>query len=319
MKQNAALAAGKDHLGLWSLFRYGVDIAVCQKLYGATAADYFKLRFFEKTPRERKTYFTSGDALRFINRVNGEENNRRFWDRNSMYRIMGEFTKREQIFCPPEDRGAFEAFFQRHGKAFFKPTGTFNGSGIEVWSTEDTGVAELYERALGRTGTLDEPVIQHPEMARLNPGTVNTVKLYTMKIREECRFIAAELHIGRRGALVDNYGQGGLSAGVDLDTGAVLGTAYDPQMHPYAVHPDTGAAIEGFVIPHWEEILRFTETCALACPLAYVEWDMAIRAEDCVLIEANANARSSSIQRGVFQGRKRQFAELEKQYLESIS
>ena len=89
VKKNAALAAGKDPLGLWSLFRYSVDIAVCQKLYGATAADYFKLRFFEKTPRERKTYFTSGDALRFINRVNGEENNRRFWDRNSMYRIMG--------------------------------------------------------------------------------------------------------------------------------------------------------------------------------------------------------------------------------------
>jgi hypothetical protein len=87
----------------------------------------------------------------------------------------------------------------------------------------------------------------------------------------------------------------------------------------YTVNPDTGIEISGFILPNWVEVLRFTEECAHACPLAAVEWDLAIRENDCVLIEANPNARNSEIQMGESHGRKRQFKELEKLYFQSLS
>ena len=301
----------------WSVIRHCIGIGICHLLYGASTADYFELHFYEKTHKERKTYFTTNQALEFINTVNGEENNRLFYDKNYMYRVLGKFTKREQLFCPPNDYREFEDYFSRHRKAFYKTNNTYCGKGIELWSADDSDLTELYKRASEQKAILDEPVVQHPELERLNPDSVNTVKIYTMMIKDECHFVAAELRMGRRGSLVDNLERGGLAAGLDLKTGSIIGTAYDLQMDPYPVHPDTGAAISGYTLPNWEEILRFTKECARACPIAYVEWDFAIREKDCVLIEANANARNTEIQMGAFHGRKEQFQELEKLYVES--
>ncbi len=303
----------------WSVLRYSADAAICRKLYGATIQDYFELHFYEKTPWERKTYFTSKQALHFINLVNGQDNNRKFYEKASMYRIMRKFTKRDLLFCPAEDYREFEDYFSRHRKAFYKPNNTYCGNGIELWDADKTDVRELYERASKQIAVLDEPVVQHPDLARLNPDSLNTVKIYTMMIKNECRFIAAELRMGRRGSFVDNLERGGLAAGLDIRTGTVIGTAYDLRMKPYPVHPDTGVQITGLVLPNWAEVLRYTEECARACPIAYVEWDFAVRENDCVLIEANANARNTEIQMGEFHGRKKQFEELEKLYVQSIS
>ncbi len=314
-----ALTFPETPVSAWSVIRHTADFVICHKLYGTNIADYFELRFFEKTPRERKTYFTSKHALRFINCVNGPENNRKFYDKTYMYRVLGRFTKREQLFCPPEDYRTFEDYFRRHGKAFYKPNRTYCGNGIERWDAAGCDLGVLYRRASAQAAVLDEPVVQHPALARIYPDGVNTVKIYTLTIGNECHFVAAEFRMGRDGSFVDNIERGGLAAGVNPETGEILGAAYDLRMNPYPAHPDTGAAISGLTLPNWAEVLRFTKECAMACPLAYVEWDFAIRENDCVLIEANANARNSEIQMGVFHGRKKQFEELEKLYLRSMT
>jgi hypothetical protein len=317
IKNYIVLILGEDPARPWSVIRYSADIGLCYILYGASTADYFELRFFEKPHRERKTYFTANQALRFINSVNGLENNLRFYEKRYMYQTLGRFTKREQLFCPPNDYREFEAFFLRHGKAFYKPNNTYCGNGIELWSADHSEIKELYNRAKEQPAILDEPVAQHPDLARLNPDSINTVKIYTMMIKDVCHFVAAELRMGRRGAFVDNIERGGLAAGVDIRTGSIIGSAYDLRMDPYSVHPDTGVQISGYILPNWTELLRFTEECARACPIAYVEWDIAIRKNDCVLIEANANARNSEIQMGAFHGRKKQFQELEQLFAQN--
>ena len=259
VRDNAALILRKDHILPWELIRYTADVRKCNRLYGASIADYSELRFFEKTPEERETYFTTDHALRFINLVNGIENNFRFYDKCSMYRIVGKFTKREQLFCQPKDYKEFEDYFRRHREAFYKRNDKYCGNGIELWSADRTPLAELYERAARYSAVLDEPVVQHPDLARLNPDTLNTVKIYTMMLKDECRFIAAELRMGRRGSLVDNIERGGLGAAVDIGTGTVMGEAYDLQMDTYPVHPDTGVRICDFKLPNWAEVIRFTE------------------------------------------------------------
>lgn len=303
----------------WTFVRYSVDIVFCHFLYEASIVDYFELRFFEKPHRVRKTYFTTYQARRFVDRVNGVEITRQFSDKIFMYRALGQFTKREQLFCPPGSLQEFECFMQKHKTVLYKENDAYCGNGIEWWSSEKNNICELYKKAMVRPAVLDELVVQHPDLERLNPDSINTVKIFTLLIQEECHFIAAEFRMGRRGLHVDNFEKGGLVAGVDVETGAIIGVAYDLWYNQYSVHPDTGMKISGFTLPNWGEVLRFTEECASACPFAYVEWDMAIREKDCVLIEANSNARNSDIQMGAFQGRKKQFQELERLYTQSIS
>ena len=319
VKDYIALILEEDPVRPWSLVRHCIGAAVCNCLYEASIKDYFEMRFFDLPLAERKNVFTSYHAGRFITHVNGIENTRKITDKISMYQILGRFTKREQLFCPPESYQKLEAFFQRHKTALYKPSLVYCGTGIELWSIEKSNMDELYQRSLEQPAILDEPVIQHPDLMRINPDSVNTVKIFTLLIKNDCLFVAAQVRMGRRGSCVDNIERGGSAANVDVNTGAIVGDAYDLQRHFYAVHPDTGVPITGYVLPNWEEVRRFTAECARACPIAYVEWDIAIRENDCVLIEANSNARSWGMQMEPYHGRKKQFEELEKLYVSSIS
>lgn len=310
---------GEESVRPVSVIKHCIGVVKCRILYGASIRDYFELRFFEKPHRERKTYFTSKDARWFNFRVNGAENVLKYRDKIFMYQALDQFIKREQLFCPPRSYAEFEGFIQRHGKVLYKKSNTYFGTGIELWSANGMDIRKLYERALNEPAILDELVVQHPDISRLNPDTVNTVRIYTLMIKGTCHFIAADFHMGRAGQLIDNIENGGLSACIDLKTGALLGAAYDLRRRSYMIHPDTGVKITGFILPNWTEVLHFTEECARACPLAAVEWDLAIRENDCVLIEANPNVRNSDIQTGESHGRKKQYKDLEKMFFQSLS
>ena len=308
------LILGEDSVRPLPVIRYSIDVVISHFRYRTNIADYFELHFFEKTHKERKTFFVTEDANRFIFLVDGEEDVHKYRDKDQMYRVLRKFTKREQLFCPPENHSEFEDFLTRHKAVLYKRNHAYSGVGIELWSVDDSDLSILYEKAVKQPAILDELVIQHPKLARLNPDTVNTVRIYAIMIADICHFIAAEFHIGRSGQIVDNYERGGLSAIVDLKTGAIIGDAYDLRRNPYQAHPDTGAPIRNFVLPLWDEVLRFTEECARACPLPCMEWDIAIREKDCVLIEANPNVKNCQLQLEPSHGRKRQFEDLEKLY-----
>lgn len=318
MKYYIALIHQEDPVRPWSVIRHSIGVLFCYKFYEASIADYFELRLFEKRFAERKTFFTAYQARRFINRINGPENNHLFADKINMFCLMGSFTKREQLVCPPENYKVFEAFVKRHRMLFYKTSNTYCGTGIEYWNIDHLNIQKLYEKSLVTPAVLDEPVIQHPELARLNPDSINTVKLYTLMCEDRCIFVAAEFRMGRCGSFVDNIERGGIAANVDIMTGKIVGAAYDLQMNRYISHPDSGIRLTDFILPNWSKVLRFAEECARACPLAYVEWDIAIRDSDCVLIEANPNARNCGIQMGAFPVRKKQFQKLEKLYMEGM-
>ena len=102
VKHYIALILEEDPVRPWSLVRHCIGAAVCNYLYKANIKDYFEMRFFDLPPAERKNVFTFYHSRRFLARVNGVENTQKISDKISMYQILGKFTKREQLFCPPE-------------------------------------------------------------------------------------------------------------------------------------------------------------------------------------------------------------------------
>ena len=318
IKLNIVRTLGEDPVQPRSLIRHCIGAGICHILYGASISDYFEMRFFERTREEKKTLFTCDEFADFINHINGVANNSKFYYKANMYQVLGKFTKRGHLLLPTDDYSTFESFLRSHSIVLYKPNSS-RGEAIELWSADTSDIAKLYEKSAKKPAILDELVTQHSDLARLNPDSVNTVKIFTLMTKDVCHFVAAEFRMGRRGTFVDNIENGGIAANVDMKTGKIIGTAYDFKMNQYTHHPDTGVKITDFELPNWEDVLRFTEECARACPLAYVEWDIGIRENDCVLIEANPNAYNIGTQLGKLHLRKKQFEELMELYDQSKS
>ena len=100
------------------------------------------------------------------------------------------------------------------------------------------------------------------------------------------------MRLGRKGNLVDNVSQGGISASIDTETGKILyglsvSSAGDSLLTD---HPDTGVRFTGVEIPHWQMILDLCRKAAKAVPLQrFVGWDIAVGKSGPVLIEGNSS------------------------------
>lgn len=90
-----------------------------------------------------------------------------------------------------------------------------------------------------------------------------------------------------------DYGRSGnLLADVDLDSGALRAPK---GRHPsgfglvgHERHPQTDAALEGFVLPHWRETRELAESAALKfLPLRTIGWDIAITPDGPSILEGN--------------------------------
>lgn len=84
-----------------------------------------------------------------------------------------------------------------------------------------------------------------------------------------------------------NLHQGGIGAGVELETGV---THHAVRKNRFiGRHPDTGRPVVGLRVPYWFDVLRMSRRVAEAVGLGYVGVDIVLDAQDGpLLLEANA-------------------------------
>jgi len=208
-----------------------------------------------------------------------------------------------------------EALLRADGGPFIvKPQDSGFGYGVALVESRD-GVlmkrrghrATPYRVQPSKSTTLVERVIpQHEFWARFFPESSNTMRLLTLWTPgESAPFIAAAgQRIGASDtAPTDNFHGGGLAAPIDLESGR-LGSAVtrDPQGRPRRVthHPESGAAIEGVRLPHWDRIRETVLRAASVVGIArYVGWDVLVNSDGVpVIIEGNANTGVHILQLG---------------------
>lgn len=151
-------------------------------------------------------------------------------------------------------------------------------------------VASTLQAAGERAWLVEEYFTQHESMHRLNPTSVNTVRIWVLEVSEsDSRIVTAYTRIGRGGMVVDNATSGGIVAPIDLDTG-VLRAAQDAyaERRLYASHPDHGARIEGVRIPHWDQVQHIARRALGVFPrLRFAGLDVAIGESGPVVLELN--------------------------------
>lgn len=137
---------------------------------------------------------------------------------------------------------------------------------------------------------VQESVIQHPILAKLNPTSVNTIRLTTYRREVEVVCVSAVVRIGGKDAVIDNVSAGGVYCGIDANSKL--------KKYSFAIKPSgkyiqspTGVVLAGYEIPFYKKILEKAKEMHLKLPYCrIVGWDFSVNEnEEIVLIELNAN------------------------------
>jgi alpha-L-glutamate ligase-like protein len=111
-----------------------------------------------------------------------------------------------------------------------------------------------------------------------------------------------------------NLHQGAIGVGINIVTGITESGVWFNE--PIDEHPDTGTAIAGTRIPHWQEILQLAANCYEMTKLGYLGVDIVIDEHlGPMLLEINARP-GLSIQIANNMGMKHRFSRIEKELVE---
>lgn len=140
-------------------------------------------------------------------------------------------------------------------------------------------------------------VRQSATMAKLNPTSLNTVRIMTYWGKDGIVPVFAVVRMGRSGAVIDNASSGGMYCGVNMD-GTLKKEAYT--LYPFSSHTqsDNGTVFKEFAIPQFEALKDKARELHAQLPYArLIGWDLSINENNEIeLVEINANSP------GLFQG-----------------
>lgn len=283
-------------------------------IYGSTVTDFFELTFYKKSRYEKKKYMTFRDSNRFSRAFDDLDEGWRLSKKTELNSWIGKYLEREQISTEEMDFEEFCGFCKRHPVFLFKPSTGSCGIGIEKVVVSESGdLHELYTKYRGEDGVLDEFIVQHKEMEALHPDSLNTLRIFTVRVGKEINIAAAVLRMGNGGSVIDNYSAGGVVAPVDVNTGLVTAAAEDIYGARYSYHPYSEKQIVGFNVPNWSKVTEIIKQAASEAPLSYVGWDVAVRENDCVIVEANYRPMINVVETADGGGKKEQFESYLKQ------
>ncbi len=284
------------------------DMQKCARRYGAGYSDYYLLEFYKKTDAQRNTYLTRGRNGSLQRKYCDKNYLHYFANKDEFNEKFKDYIKRDWIKVNGTEKEKVIEFLKKHETFMAKPIDGFSGKGIEKLNTSDFPLVEDVYEYLTKEGAnyeLEEIIKQHDELNKIYPDSINTIRVVTIVTTEndepfisipeekrkdvklKCHVIYSCCRIGN-GKCVDNFGNGGMVAPVDEQTGIIKAVAMDKQKNVYENHPKTGYKIKGFQFPYWKEVLKLCEKASFEVPeVGYVGWDVAITPEGPVFVEGN--------------------------------
>ena len=219
--------------------------------------------------------------------------------------IEGRLVEEDKPFDADLSR-ALARSLERSPRQVFRPTWSGSGEGVFFLSREADGLRlngkpVRHEQACALLSRLDrylatERVEQADYAREIFPGSTNTIRILTLWDAESGESLSAAVthRFGTsRSAPIDNWhqGRGGVCAAVHAESGT-LGKAMrmsdERKLIWEATHPDTGAAIEGLVIPGFEACLEGVKRTAAYFPYCpCIGWDVVITNDGWHILEAN--------------------------------
>ena len=277
--------SGKSRL--WLL----MDMLRCGIKYNAGYMDYKIADMYRLNDAQKRSTITRGISNDIVRRMNDKSYWHFFDDKSQFNHHFSKWVRRDWLlFDKNTTIDKLAAFLQGKPSVFVKPLEGSSGVGVQKFKAEDfADTAAFYQRlkTLGDS-ILEETVVQHEDMARLCPTSVNTVRIATLLGDKGEGIVYAFLRIGN-GNVMDNVDCGGMACRVDLDSGKLTTPAADKAGHVFETHPMTGVAFRSFALPYFEEAKQMClEAMHVVPQVRYVAWDVALTPDGPCFIEGNS-------------------------------
>ena len=159
------------------------DMVWCGIRYGAGYVDYDVIGFYKLNSKQRKTMLTRGINNKFVKELNEKEYWHIFNNKNEFNDMFNEFLKRDYIYPISDKKEETIEWMKKHEVFFAKPNDGQCGKNIEKIIVTDwnNDFEKIYNHLKeNKLELLEEPVIQCEEMNKLNPSSVNTVRMVSV-------------------------------------------------------------------------------------------------------------------------------------------
>lgn len=279
--------------------------------------EFFLYHFDYLSEIARESYLPQKAKSLILMKYYGDDWKRLVWqlqDKFTFYTIAKPFFKRDVVrIASNNDWNDFLLFCEAHPVFICKVIDKGCGLGIRKCEVHNAQQAkELFDNLLNEgTFIIEEVIKQNDIIAMFNDSSVNTVRYLSFRHGNMVVGAYPVLRTGRAGSIVDNAGQGGLFASIDINSGMICSNGFDEYGHEFECHPESGVRFKEFKIPKWNELIRVARDAHLALPKehVYVAFDFALSDKGWVVVEGNWGdviLQQTSLKRGL----KKEFVEL---------
>lgn len=281
---------GKSSFSIW------MDAIRCVYKYNIGLIDYFLFRFYDKSPQERDEWVGTGWKYEFDLKMNPKSTRSILENKLEFYAAYTPFINHE--FCAYEDvekesEAAKAVLNNASGKIVVKDSTGQCGWDVEVLEATKFNLKSLASYMKSKGFDLVESFVrQHPDINKLSPSGLNTVRMITMiNNHGGVDILGARMRISVN-SHVDNLASGNIACPIDLETGKISGPGVYSDITKDAVtkHPITEVELIDYQIPMWDEIMETTKKIALhRTENRGVGWDVAVTVNGPDFIEGNHN------------------------------
>lgn len=299
-----------------SLMKLKMKMVYYRYAYEFSYNEFFGYGFEHKTKRECLEYVSYCEYMRILAEFRKRKNKTEMYkDKRETYRFFKKYYKRDAVIVnSPEDIQNYLDFVKKHNEFIIKIPFVNNGNGIKFANVNNDykKIISVFNQCLEDGGVLIEELINQPGILNeIYSGCVNTVRFMTYYDDGKLTKIAAMLKMGANGSILDKAGQGGLFAGIDIDTGIIITDGYTKyKKETLKYHPDSKIAIKGIQLPEWDKLLDLVnEIVTMNTQWKYVGWDFAYSDKGWVLIEGNSFPGLTMPQMGTNKGFRKIFSD----------
>lgn len=276
----------------------------CAIRHAASADDFFRYRFIEKSDYQRSKFITYGRSQYIIRHFNNTGRTDIFNDKCKFNDFFAPIVKRAWICTATLDEQAVKDFVNLHGQVIAKPQNGGQGKGIFLLSDKQLCTSML-NSVIGGGYLLEELIKQHPLLASINKDSVNTVRIVTFYHDSHVHIISCALRTGLKGSITDNlHSEASQCWVVDPATGIVCSPSFGYDFQSSIFHRGSNTKVIGLSIPNWDLAVDMVKKAAMMIPdVAYIGWDVAIMENDVQLIEGNHDPGHDLMQMGDDKGK----------------
>lgn len=272
-------------------------------MLGCGYSDFLNYELYNKTKEEIKEYVSIKDADKYYEIVSPSKYKSDFSFKPNFFKKFSKYLGRDYFVDEGIDK--LEEFLKKHDEFMIKPYDGLGGHKVDkLYSKDIKDVEEFYKKIKDERLFLEEYVVQHSKVNEICSSSCNTLRIMTFGYNGKSEIMFACMRFGNGEASVDNFHQGGMTALVDIETGKLVGKAFNKKLEYFERHPKSGIKFDGFEIPNWEYIKKMCLEAALVSDKIHaVGWDVAVTEDGATFIEGNRRAAFDLVQ--VLSGRGR--------------